>query len=157
MLFLVKYESLKFSMKKEIETEEIIKAPAGKVWQVLTDFEQYPKWNPFIKSISGEKREGGKLRVSIKPPEGKDMTFKPVVLKFNPEKEFRWKGSLGIKGLFDGEHYFLLEEKSPESTHFIHGEKFSGILLGMMGDMFDKTQRGFTLMNVALKKECEKL
>ena len=144
-------------MKKNIQTEEIIEAPVNKVWQVLTDFENHPGWNPFITHISGEKREGGKLKVSINPPEGKGMTFRPVVLKYDPEKEFRWKGSLGINGLFDGEHYFLLEEVSPESTRFVHGEKFSGLLVGMMGDMFNKTQSGFSLMNVALKKECEKV
>jgi hypothetical protein len=37
------------------------------------------------------------------------MTFKPTILTLESNKEFRWKGKLGITGIFDGEHYFILE------------------------------------------------
>jgi uncharacterized protein YndB with AHSA1/START domain len=40
-------------MEKEIITEIEIDASPSQVWQVLTDFEKYPTWNPFIKKISG--------------------------------------------------------------------------------------------------------
>ncbi|MGH7326653.1 MAG: SRPBCC family protein, partial [Candidatus Rokuibacteriota bacterium] len=35
-------------MSKEIRTEIEIAAPAGRVWQVLTDFPDFSAWNPFI-------------------------------------------------------------------------------------------------------------
>lgn len=85
------------------------------------------------------------------------MTFKPVVLKFEPKKEFRWKGKLGIQGIFDGEHYFILEEVDNNQTKLIHGEKFSGILVYVMGNVLEKTKIGFELMNEALKKQSESL
>ena len=37
-------------MKKEIKTEILIKASPQIVWSILTDFENYPHWNPFIKA-----------------------------------------------------------------------------------------------------------
>ena len=37
---------------KEIKTEIIINSKPEKVWNILTNFEKYPEWNPFIKSIS---------------------------------------------------------------------------------------------------------
>jgi hypothetical protein len=141
---------------KKIETEIIINTDISTVWNVLTDFDNHPNWNPFIKSIQGIKSVGEKLTVSIKPPEGNGMTFKPVILKYEPNKEFRWKGKLGIKGIFDGEHFFVLEKLKEDQTKFIHGEKFSGILVALMGGALDKTKEGFQLMNVALKNECEK-
>tara|TARA_R100000278_G_C5377313_1_gene131183 strand:- start:307 stop:483 length:177 start_codon:yes stop_codon:yes gene_type:complete len=52
---------------KKIQTEIDIYADVSTVWNVLMDFENHPKWNPFIKSISGEKVPGKKLTVSIKP------------------------------------------------------------------------------------------
>ena len=139
----------------KIETEILIEATPEKVWSVLTNFEDHPRWNPFIKSIKREKVAGKKHVVSIKPPDGGGMTFKPVVLKFDPPREFRWKGKLGIKGIFDGEHYFILEEAVANQTRFIHGENFSGILVALMKGMLNKTRDGFILMNESLKKECE--
>ena len=141
---------------KNIQTDIIINADISTVWNVLMDFEKYQGWNPFIESIEGEQQVGKKLTVSIKPPGGKGMTFKPKVLIVNPNKEFRWKGKLGIKGIFDGEHYFILEPIDKEQTRFIQGEKFSGILVLLMSNMLEKTREGFQLMNEAIKKECEK-
>jgi hypothetical protein len=141
---------------KNIQTEILILADTAKVWDVLMNFDSYPKWNPFITSISGERKLGNRLTVSINPPGGKGMTFKPNILTLEANKEFRWKGKLGINGIFDGEHYFILESVDKDITKFIHGEKFSGLLVPLVCKMLDKTQKGFQLMNESIKKECEK-
>jgi hypothetical protein len=77
-------------------------------------------------------------------------------LTLEANKEFRWKGKLGINGIFDGEHYFILESVDKDITKFIHGEKFSGLLVPFVRKMLDKTQKGFQLMNESIKNECEK-
>ena len=141
---------------KNIQTEILILADTAKVWDVLMNFDSYPKWNPFITSISGEPKLGSRLTVSIKPPGGKGMTFKPNILTLEANKEFRWKGKLGINGIFDGEHYFILESVDNDITKFIHGEKFSGLLVPFVRKMLDKTQKGFQLMNESIKNECER-
>jgi hypothetical protein len=138
---------------KNIQTEIVINADITKVWDVLMNFKSYPTWNPFVTSIRGEPKLGNKLTISINPPEGKGMTFKPNILTLETNKEFRWKGKLGINGIFDGEHYFILEHLE---TKFIHGEKFSGLLVPLLGKMLDKTQKGFQLMNESIKNECER-
>ena len=139
---------------KQILTQVHIQAPAEKAWSVLMDFDQYPNWNPFIQSISGNPGVGEQLEAHIQPPEGNKMVFKPTVLNLDPQKEFRWKGKLLIKGIFDGEHYFQLTEKEG-GTQFVHGEDFSGLLVPLFGSVFEKTERGFVAMNEALKKRCE--
>lgn len=144
-----------FFMKK-IETEISILASPNQVWDVLTDFARYPDWNTFVRSIQGEKKVGGWLEVQIQPPGGSGMTFRPEVLRFDAEKEFRWKGKLFVKGIFDGEHYFILQKKGEKETRLIHGEIFSGFLVGVLSGMLSKTEAGFKLMNEALKTECEK-
>ena len=87
---------------KNIQTEIVINADITKVWDVLMNFKSYPTWNPFVTSIRGEPKLGNRLTVSINPPGGKGMTFKPTILSLDANKEFRWKGKLGIKGIFDG-------------------------------------------------------
>jgi hypothetical protein len=60
---------------KNIQTEILINTDITKVWNVLMNFDSYPKWNPFIKSISGELKLGARLTVSINPPDGKGDDF----------------------------------------------------------------------------------
>ncbi len=100
---------------------------------------------------------GKKFNVRIEPPEAQGMSFTPVLLAFEPNKEFRWKGKLFVKGLFDGEHQFKLIKNTDGSTTLIHSEKFSGILVPFFSKMIDvNTRKGFEMMNEKLKELAEK-
>ncbi len=141
----------------EIKTQILINATPDKVWSILTDFQNHPTWNPFIKSITGEAKVGSQITVSIAPPDGKGMTFKPTVLAFEKNKEFRWLGKLLFKGLFDGEHKFELIDNGNGTTTFIQSEKFKGLLVALFKNQLERnTKEGFELMNASLKKYIEK-
>jgi len=75
------------AMALEIKTEITINATPDKVWEILTKFDEYPNWNPFIKSIKGQVEVGKKISVRIEPPEAKGMTLKPKVLTFLKNRE----------------------------------------------------------------------
>ena len=140
---------------KRIETQIAIAAPPERVWAILTDFPAHASWNPFITAISGEPRQGGRLAIRVQPPGGRGMNFRPRLLAVEPGRELRWLGRLFVPGLFDGEHYFLLEPAAG-GTRLTHGEKFSGLLVAMMGRSgFDPIERGFEAMNQALKARAE--
>jgi len=49
---------------REVRTEIEIVASAPSVWRVLTGFELYPEWNPFIRKVSGQCIDGAKWRHS---------------------------------------------------------------------------------------------
>ncbi len=143
-------------MARTIHTSVEINAPADRVWDILINFEDYPNWNPFITKIQGEAGEGANLEVFISPPGGKGMTFKPRVIKCEPNKEFRWKGKLFVPGLFDGEHSFQINPIGDDRVDFVQEETFSGILVGLVfGMMGASTQKGFEAMNQALKTQAE--
>ena len=144
-------------MAKEIKTEILINASPEKVWAILTDFQNYPNWNPFIKSITGNVAVGNKIVARLEPPEVSGMTFKPKVLQFDKNKKFRWLGNLLFPGLFDGEHQFELIDNGNGTTTFIQSEKFNGILVPLFKKMLDvNTKNGFVLMNEKLKELSEK-
>ena len=144
-------------MAKEITTEILIPATPEKVWSVLTDFDQYPQWNPFIKSITGNVAVGNTIKARIEPPGASGMTFKPTVIVYAEAKEFRWLGHLFIKGLFDGEHCFRLIDNKDGTTTFVQSEQFEGILVPLFSKMLDtNTLEGFRQMNEKLKQEAEK-
>lgn len=126
------------------------------VWNIFTDFNNYKAWNPFIKSVKGTVEEGSQIEVTMMLEGMSDQIFMPQVLDFTPAQSFRWKGKLGINGIFDGEHYFYLETIKGNQTKFIHGENFSGIMSGLIVKMIGKkTEAGFHAMNNALKEKCE--
>ena len=141
---------------KKIKTEIVIDKDVSTVWNVLTDFESYPNWNPFVRSIEGEKYIGKKVSVTCNTAGGKMVSFKPIIIKLETDREFRWQGKLGVRGIFDGQHYFKLEKMGDNQTKFIHGEDMSGVLVSLMGKTLNKMNDSFEMMNEALKKECEK-
>jgi hypothetical protein len=141
---------------KEVYTEIEIHAPAERVWRVLTDFATYPEWNPFVRRVEGEVEVGARLHVSIEPPGGRGMSFRPTVLVADPDRELRWLGLLWVPGLFDGEHSFVIEPLGGGRVRFIQRERFGGLLVPLLAKMLDgETRRGFEEMNRALKLRCE--
>lgn len=142
-------------MRFEITTEKFIKAPAHEIMSILLDTENYPQWNPFIIKVEGHFKENVTVKITILPPQSKEMSFKPKILKVSPD-EIRWKGKVLIPGLFDGEHYFKLISISEHETKLIHGEVFTGLLVRLLSGIFKNTQRGFELMNEALANKVSK-
>lgn len=140
----------------EIVTEIEINAACHAVWRVLMDFVHHPEWNPFVRRISGEAKVGNRLEVSICPPGGKGMTFRPKVLAVQANAELRWLGHLMVPGLFDGEHYFVLHPLAADRARLVHGERFSGLLVPLLKSQLESgTRAGFTAMNEALKLRVE--
>ncbi|MBB3701269.1 SRPBCC family protein [Flammeovirga yaeyamensis] len=137
----------------EIKTEILIHSTPEKVWSILTDFDKYPEWNPFIKYIQGEVKEGNQIKVKIEPEDEKGMKFQSKVLSFQKNRELKWIGRLLFPGIFDGEHQFLLIDNGNNTTTLKHNEKFKGILKGLLN--LEKTKKGFESMNIKLKELAE--
>jgi hypothetical protein len=142
-------------MAKRITTEIIINATPERIWHVLTNFTEYPQWNPFIVSVEGNAVVGARLRNTMKN-NGKTFVFKPTVLGSEPGRHFAWLGSLFVTGIFDGYHFFNIESVAPGQTKLTQGEEFSGILSTfILGKIGTETLENFIRMNQALKKRAE--
>lgn len=142
---------------KTITTSIDIDAPASTVWRVLTDVERYPEWNPFIRRLEGSLTPGARLVVRIAPPGAKGMTFRPRVISVAVARELAWLGSVGVRGIFDGEHSFAIEPRGAGGCRFVHSERFTGILVPLLGRSLEATETGFTLMNEAIRDRAEAL
>jgi hypothetical protein len=141
---------------KELHSQIEIEAPAERVWQVLTDFAAYPEWNPFIRRVNGRPEVNEQLVVRMRPSGTKGMTFRPTVMKAEPNRQLRWLGRLLVPGLFDGEHIFEIEELDRDRVLFIQREVFKGLLVPLLARSLDRdTQRGFEEMNRALREKAE--
>lgn len=157
----------------DLVTEIEIEANASDVFQHLTDFEAYQKWNPFIvkMEVVGDGKEGKKelkegctLRMTCNkpPPEQKDLkqesqTFEPQVIRFIPQKEITWKGNLFFDFIFQGVHTVsVVPIKGEEKAMFIQKELFQGAVVPLVKKNLDTKTRGmFESMNISLKKRVE--
>jgi hypothetical protein len=141
----------------EIKTEIEIGSTPERVWSILLDFSTHPEWNPFIRSIAGDPKPGERLTVLLQPQGGRGMTFRPTVLAATPDRELRWLGRFILPGIFDGEHYFQIIPLAPGRVRFIHGERFSGVLVPLAKSSLERgTRAGFMAMNEALKARAER-
>jgi len=132
-----------------------VDAPAARVWQVVSDFERYPEWNPFIVRAAGELRVGERLDVTIVAPGMKLVSFRPRVLDVEPGHLVRWKGEFKLPGLFDGRHALTVDPLDGGRSRFTTHEEVTGILLPFAGRVMAASQQGFELMARALKERAE--
>ncbi len=135
----------------KISTQIQISASPSEVWRILTNFQDYPNWNPFLTEVSGTLAKGQQLKINAG-----GMRFQPKVLRLETARELQWIGHLFFAGLFDGKHHFLLKANPDGSTQFTHSEDFSGILIPLFrGKLLRDTQANFEKMNQALKSVAE--
>ena len=139
---------------KTIETITDIDAPADVVWQIITDFDRYPDWNPFITELHGSLHEGARLRATFTLAGRKPQTFTPRITILEPGRRLVWCGGLAIPRLFDAEHTLAVEASGP-ATVFTHREHFRGVLVPMLGKTLTATHDAFIAMDAALARRAE--
>jgi hypothetical protein len=140
---------------RQLSREILINSSPENVWALITDFKSFPDWNPFIRAASGDIKVGARLKIFIQPSGSRGMTFKPVLLKVEPNRELRWLGRLFLPWLFDGEHALVLEPSDENHVRFTQREKFTGLLVPFARSLLSGTARGFEEMNHALKQRAE--
>lgn len=140
-----------------IDASIVIKAKPDRVWAILSDFAQYAAWNPFIVRASGAATQGSRISVVIRPPGQKGMSFRPKLLLVEPDHCLIWRGSVGLRGVFDGTHMFKIEPLDDMCVRFSQSETFTGFLRPfVLSKAFEEAAvQGFQQMNEALKRRAE--
>ena len=139
-----------------IKTAIDVATSAEIVWRVLTDFNAYPHWNPFLVSVYGPPVTGQRLKIQARYPRGGVTKFTVRVVKAIPAAELRWRRRRLLEGLFDREQAFFIIPNGIKGVRFIHREHFSGMFAPLvMQFVSGKTIKAFNLMNQALKRTAE--
>ncbi|MER7047442.1 SRPBCC domain-containing protein [Streptomyces jumonjinensis] len=132
-----------------------IHASPAQVWETLTDFDRFREWNPFLVSAAGRAEPGARLTLRMRlPGSGRETVFTPTVLVSDPGRLLRWRGRLGVPGLFDGVHSFELTPRDG-GTRVLQSERFSGALVPFAGALLTPSERGFAELTDALRARVE--
>ena len=138
-----------FSLLCRVEVS--IQSPPGGIWTPLTDARNFPRWNSTVTAIEGEIRDGERIRVHVP---GTDRTFTPLVSNVVPDARMTWTG--GFAPLFKGVRTFELMPQSGGSTTFVMQERFSGLLLPIVGRSLPDFGPVFERYATDLKHEAER-
>ncbi|KFH71398.1 hypothetical protein MVEG_01697 [Podila verticillata NRRL 6337] len=148
---------------KEIKASITIAASPSEVWQTLTDFDQYPDWNPMLTLVKGKFAVGELLNVRMRLPSRLmcgtpvSCSWSPMVIKSEPGACLEWSAPYsGIKGCLNGTHYFqLTSSHGGTQTEFTQGKKYHGwgTSLYSVAGSIEGARRGLVAMNSALSVE----
>jgi hypothetical protein len=149
------YEVSAIRPVREVFTFTTIDAPKQQVWQVLTNFSAYHQWNPLYTEVEGKCLAGARIRVRVQMGD-RTLRYAPEIRTVVPQGELAWNEHLILRGLFDGEHHFVLESIDGGHTRLVQQDRYSGALVPPLMKLYQgQAEAGFRRMDDALKKRVE--
>lgn len=141
----------KSTFRRSVAVAVRIDAKPDRVWSLLTNAEDFPRWNSTITSMEGTIAVGEK--VSLKVPIAPDRTFNLKVVEMVPEQKMVWAD--GFAPMFRGVRTWTLSEGEDGSTSFHMAEVMTGLMLPMIGGSLPDFGPPFETYAADLKREAE--
>lgn len=135
----------KKTFKRTTTISQTIDAAPSVIWALLTEADDYPRWNSTVISIEGEIQKGEKIK--LKSQLDPSRTFKLKVKEMLPEQKLVWGDAMG-------ERTYTLAKKE-NRTLFTMTEKIGGFLFPLFANKIPSFDESFEQFTEDLKKEAE--
>ncbi len=135
----------KKTFSRETTVSININASKSIIWTLLTNADDYPRWNSTIISIEGDITEGEKIK--LKSTLDEKRTFKLKVKELTIERRLVW-------GDGKGERVFTLESAG-NNVQFTMTEKIGGFMFPLYGKYIPPFDESFEQFASDLKREAE--
>lgn len=129
-----------------------IQAPAERIWALLTNAADIPRWNTTVTSVEGTIALGQKIKLKV--PIAPNRVFNLKVSEFEPNKRLVWRD--GMAPMFQGVRTYTLTPRGDGSTDFTMVEVLSGLMLPMIAGSLPDFAPAFERYAADLKLEAEK-
>ena len=143
---------LTWTGNKSVHSEITIEASTENVWEVLTDLNSYPEWNPVMQRIEGEFTEGGMMKYKFTQNDGVSSEIAANIIQIIPGKLLNQAG--GMKFILTYNHTYQLDQIGNSTKVTIH-EDYKGIGVNFWNPK--KVEEAYETLNQALKERVEKL
>jgi hypothetical protein len=142
----------KTAFRMEYAVSINVRSTTQRIWVMLTNAANFPRWNSTIQSIEGQIAAGQKikLRATIAP----ERVFNLNIREFVPEQRLVW--SDGMAPMFTGVRTFTLTPKPDQTTDFHMAEVFSGLMLPLIAGSLPNFGPVFERYAADLKAEAER-
>ncbi len=108
-----------------IEKRVGIQAGTERIWEVLTDFDQWHRWNPYESAIKAHLGFGAPVSLLEAIPGLPKREVQAVLGDWQPHAQLVWAEKRGF--LFQSVRYYEIEELEPGSCIVANGFIFSGL------------------------------
>jgi hypothetical protein len=130
-----------------------IHASPERIWALLTNADDFPRWNSTVTSLRGPIALGAKLELRV--PLAPKRVFKPKVSAFDAAAH-RMVWSDGAAPMFKGERTYTLAPGKDGATEFSMVEVFRGLMLPMIKGSLPDFGPAFATYADDLKREAER-
>ncbi len=140
----------------EAEHSLEIAASASTVWQLLTELEGYPEWNPYSRRVEGKLAVGEVVRVEAHLHD-EVRSVENLVTQIEVERTLCWKSLNWYRFLVQGTRCRYLEPLPRGRVRLRHHEVMAGPMAGVVERFYRaRIEEGLQLADTALKEAAEK-
>jgi hypothetical protein len=133
-----------------VRQEMVVAAPRMRIWRLLTNFEQYERWNPYVVQARGDARIGNQLTFGTE--NGDEL--EPEVMDVKSQRKLRWRTRRLAPGILDEEQTFRIIPVGDGRFRLV----YEGRIEGVLAPFSDTTAReqGYLRMLRALAREASR-
>lgn len=143
----VKTKSL---FRQSVRVDVDIRATPAKIWDLLTNAADAPRWNSTVTQIEGRVALGERLKIKVPIS---TRTFPVTVDVFEPHTRLVWSDGNAV---FRGVRTYALADKGSGVTSFSMEEVFTGVMLPLIGLSLPDFKPVFEQYAADLTKEAER-
>ncbi|MFS4466270.1 SRPBCC domain-containing protein [Maribacter sp. 2210JD10-5] len=140
-----KAQTSKKTFSRTTNIQQLITAEPAKIWSLLTNASDMPRWNSTIVSLDGDIREGGKIKLKSQLDPKRTFTLK--VKEVIPNQKLVWGDAMGKRT-------YILEPQG-EKTLFSMTEKIGGPIFPIFANKIPSFDASFEKFVSDLKQEAE--
>ncbi|MEL6628179.1 MAG: SRPBCC domain-containing protein [Bacteroidota bacterium] len=137
---------------KSVHHEIEIEAPPEVVWSVLMDADRYDEWNPVMKLLEGDLKEGNQVKYQFTQDENTISEISSTVKQIVSYQLLNQQGGVPLIITFD--HQYILTSSGEGTLLTIH-EEYRGIYVNFWNP--DPVQAAYQRLNQAIKTRTESL
>lgn len=141
-----KATTVKTTFSRETSVGIDIQADVAIIWQLLTNADDYSRWNSTVTSLEGSIKLGETIK--LKSILDAKRVFELKVKTFEPEQKLAWGDGQGTR-------VYSLTKNKNGSVSFDMTEKIGGLMFPLFAKMIPPFDTSFEQFAADLKKEAE--
>ncbi|MGO4409438.1 MULTISPECIES: SRPBCC family protein [unclassified Brevundimonas] len=118
-----------------IEKRIGVRAPSDRIWEILSDLENWHRWNPYETGVTGALAFGGGINLTEALPGMVERQVQARIGDWQPYSQLVWAEKRGW--LFNAIRYYEIEELDRGSCIVSNGVIFTGL----RGELFHDKHR----------------